>query len=400
VGAPAESLLNACSVVAPTNPLDLQNDTPDVQLYSDKAGVVWKTWENGQCVNIGCIPMKNLIQQFGSRENVSKAISCLPQYPSATDTDLFGADQLAYLSNQPVSTIEMWVLRENRSLGDLPTKVAEISSAEGLQVAMLLRFTSETCVVLSLDGGPLVVVGTTKYPSSVDSEYYAIDGGASTIYYYYRYHYAHLDYIWDGFVLEKAELWYTTGMDKRGGYQAPPRPAVRYKANPDDRLDLEPPAPMTKAWGTPEYTSYLSDAAVTLNSHWDVFNGNVGIALLSTLCENAGHYLYNFTTDLRTLAEWNVYFWAGDSEPGEGYVMSFGPEESVPDPGSMQLGVSSWNKGDVFGVTLPLQEHGVAALLISVIDGFCTQQYAICLILALPVLLLYYRRIVCKQKNQ
>jgi hypothetical protein len=342
VGAPAEALLNACSVVAPTNPLNLQNDTPDVQLYSDKAGVVWKTWENGQCVNIGCIPMKNLIQQFGSRENVSKVISCLPQCPSATDTDLSGAGNLGYLSNQPVSTIGMWVLRENRSLGDLPTKVPEISSADGLQIAMMLKFTSETCVVLSLDGGPLVVVGMTKYPGSIDSEYYAVDGGASTIYYYYRYQYARLDYVWDGFVLATAELWYTTGMDKRGGFQAPPRPAVRHKARPDDILLFQPQAPK-KEMGTPQYSSYLSEAAVTLNYHWDVFNGNVSVGLLSTLCENTCHYLYNFTTDMKTLAEWYVYFWAGDTVPGEGYVMSFGPLKIGGEP-NLHMSMLGWNE--------------------------------------------------------
>ncbi len=339
----AESAVNKCSVVSPINPIDIQNDTPDIRLYSDAAGVFWQTWENGQCVHMGLIPMRNLILRFGSRENVSNAISCLPQYPATTDTGLSGAGNIGCLSNLPVSTIGMWVLRDNRSLGNLPTKVAEISSAEGLQVAMMLRFTSETSVVLSIDGGPLAIVGITKYPGSVDSDYYAIDGGASTIYYYYRYQFARLDYVWDGFVLANAELWYTTGMDNRGGFQAPPRPAYRYKANPDDRLDLEPPAPMTKAWGTPEYTSYLSESAVTLSSHWDVFSGNVSIALLSTLCENTGHYLYNFTTDLRTLAEWNMYYWAGDSESGKGYVVSFGPPKNGGGP-NMRMSVLGWNK--------------------------------------------------------
>lgn len=316
-------------------------------MYSDKAGVVWQTWENGECVHIGLIPMKNLILRFGSRENVLDAISGLPQFRSTTGTDLSGAGNIGYLSNLPVSTIGMWVLRDNRSLGDLPTKVAEISSAEGLRIAMMLRFTSETFVVLSLNGGPLAVVGLTKYPRSVDSEYYATDGGASTIYYYYRYQYARLDFVWDGFVLATAELWYTTGMDKRSGFQGMPRPTNRYKAIPDDALILQPHGPYTKAMSAAEFDRnpcYLSEVAVTLNSHWNVFSGNVSIGVLSTLCDYGGQNMYNFTTSQKIDSEWDMYFWAGDSQPGIGYVMSFGPLKTG---GGLNLRISvlGWSEG-------------------------------------------------------
>ncbi len=364
IRSPAESLADKCSVMAPINPLAIQNVTPKVRLYCDAAGVVWQTWENGECVHTGCIPMKYLVQQFGSRENASKAISCFPQYPSATVADHSGDGNLGHLSNPPVtcaddyipfSTTPIWVIRDNRSLGDLPTKVTEISSADEFQVTMMLRFISGTDVLLSLDGGAPLVVGTTMYLSSVDSYYHAIDGGASTIYYYYRYQYTYFEYIWAGFVLEKGDLWYSAGMDRTGGFQGLPRPTCRNKTEPDDILALQFPGQwktmdstfMAEGYPVSEHVvanpSYLSEAAVTLSSHWNVFTGNLTLSLLSTLWDY-GHdeYLYNLTSDVSTTTYWYGYNWAGDSGQSEGYVITWAPPRSDVGP-NLHMSVFGWD---------------------------------------------------------